>query len=220
MLKIWGRRNSQNVQKPMWLLGELGLAHAHVDAGGKFGVVDTAPFRAMNPNGKVPVIQDGALVLWESLAIVNYIAAKYGRDSSAGKFWSDDPAVRAPAEQWMYWAATTLQPAFINGIFMAYFRTPEAQRNRQQIENGVAMVGGLLELLDAQLAGKDYILGAQLSLADIAVGVNLYRYFEIDLPKPAIANVRAYYERLKARPAYREHVMVSFADMKGVAVAR
>jgi len=204
----------------MWLLGELGLAHAHVDAGGKFGMVDTAPFRAMNPNGKVPVIQDGELVLWESLAIVNYIAAKYGRDSSAGKFWSDDAAVRAPAEQWMYWAATSLQPAFINGIFMAYFRTPEAQRNRQQIENGVAMVGGLLELLDAQLAGKDYILGAQLSLADIAVGVNLYRYFGIDLPKPAIPNVRAYYERLKARPAYREHVMVSFADMKGVAVAR
>jgi len=220
MLKIWGRRNSQNVQKPMWLIGELGLAHEHVDAGGKFGVVDTPSFQAMNPNAKVPVIKDGALVLWESLAITNYIAAQYGRDSSAGVFWSDDAAERAPAVQWMYWAATSLQPAFLNGIFMAYFRTPEAKRNMQQVESGMAMVGGLMALLDAQLAGKKYVLGEQLSLADIAVGVNLYRYFEIDLPKPAIPNVTAYYERLQARPAYRQHVMVSFADMKGVPIAR
>src|SRR6185369_7921255 len=144
----------------------------------------------------------------------------YGRDSSAGVFWSDYAAERAPADQWMYWAATSLQPAFLNGIFMAYFRTPEAKRNMQQVESGMAMVGGLLQLLDAQLAGKKYVLGEQLSLADIAVGVNLYRYFEIDLPKPAIPNVTAYYERLQARPAYRQHVMVSFADMKGVPIAR
>ena len=56
MLKIWGRRNSFNVQKVMWLVGELGLAHEHIDAGGAFGGLDTPAFRAMNPHGRVPVI--------------------------------------------------------------------------------------------------------------------------------------------------------------------
>lgn len=220
MLKIWGRRNSQNVQKPMWLLGELGLAHEHVDAGGKFGVVDTPSFRAMNPNGKVPVIQDGELVLWESGAILRYLGAKYGRDSKAGNFWFDDAGKRALADQWMEWSSTSLQPAFLSGIFMAYWRTPEAQQNRQQIENGIQAVGGLMLLLDAQLAGKQFVLGDQLTLGDIHIGCNLYRYFEIDLPKPEIPNVRAYYKRLTERPAYRQHVMVSIADMRAVPVAR
>ncbi|MEO8559885.1 MAG: glutathione S-transferase [Rhodospirillales bacterium] len=220
MLKIWGRRNSQNVQKAMWLIGELELAHEHVDAGGKFGGLDTQEFRAMNPNGKVPVIKDGELVLWESLAILRYLAARYGRDNKAGRFWSDDAAQRAPADQWMDWSATSLQPAFINGIFMAYYRTPEALRNPQQVENGAQMVGGLMLMLDAQLAGKKYVLGDALSLADIPIACNLYRYFGIDVPKPKLPNVEAYYARLTERPAYRQHVMVSFADMKGVAVAR
>ena len=220
MLKIWGRRNSQNVQKPMWLIGELGLAHEHVNAGGKYGGLDTPEFVAMNPNSRVPVIKDGALVLWESQAILRYLAAQYGRDSAAGKFWSDNAAERAQADQWMDWSATTLQPAFLGGIFMPYFRTPEAQRNRQQIENGVETVGNLMLMLERQLQGKKYLLGDALTLADIPVACNFYRYFEIDLPKPRMPNVMAYYERLKARPAYRHHVMVSFQELRGVATAR
>jgi glutathione S-transferase len=211
MLKIWGRRNSQNVQKAMWLIGELALAHERVDAGGKFGGLDTPQFLALNPHGRVPVIQDGDTVVWESQAVLRYIAATYG----AGSFWHDSAAARAPVDGWMDWSATTLQPAVLSGIFMPYFRTPEAQHNRAAIERGVAMVGNLMLLLDRQLQRKDYVLGAALSLADIPIACNLYRYFEIDLPKPEIPNVRAYYRRLTARPAYAKHVMVSFADMKG-----
>ncbi len=217
MLKIWGRRNSQNVQKAMWLIGELGLAHEQVDAGGKFGGLDRPEFLALNPHGKVPVIQDGDTVVWESAAILRYIAATY----SAGKFWRETPQQRAPIDGWMDWSATTLQPAFLNGIFQGYFRTPEDQRNWTAINRAVENCAHLFGMLDEQLGdGRQFLLGDELTLADIPIACNFYRYFEIDVPKPALPNLTAYYERLKARPAYKQHVMVSFADLKGVAAAR
>jgi len=69
MLKVWGRRSSFNVQKVMWLVGELELPHEHIDAGGAFGGLDTPAFLAMNPHGRVPVIADGDAVVWESHTI-------------------------------------------------------------------------------------------------------------------------------------------------------
>ena len=77
MLKIYGRATSYNVQKVMWLVAELGLPHQRIDVGGKFGGLDTPEFLAMNPNGKIPVIDDGGVIVWESNAIVRYLAAKY-----------------------------------------------------------------------------------------------------------------------------------------------
>lgn len=105
MLKVWGRRSSFNVQKVMWLIGELGLEHQHIDAGGRSGGLDTSAFLAMNPHGRVPVIQDGDATVWESHAILRYLAARHG----AGHFWSGDPAVRAVVDGWMDWSQTSLQ---------------------------------------------------------------------------------------------------------------
>ncbi len=216
MLKIWGRRNSQNVQKAMWLIGELGLAHERVDVGGKFGGLETDEFRAMNPHGRIPVIKDGDTVVWESQAVLRYLAATY----SVGRFWPESPAGRAPIDGWMDWSQSTLQPAFLNGIFQGYFRTPEAQRNWPAINRAVENCGHLMLLLERQLENKMFLLGDELTLADIPIACNFYRYFEIDVPKPELPNVTAYYERLKARPAYAEHVMVSFEELRGVAAAR
>src|SRR5215475_5358833 len=94
MLKIWGRRSSFNVQKVMWLIGELELVHRHIDAGGRFGGLDDPAFLAMNPHGRVPVIADGDAVVWESHTILRFLAARYGRD----RFWSDEPSSRARVE--------------------------------------------------------------------------------------------------------------------------
>src|SRR5262245_62964304 len=113
MLKVWGRRSSFNVQKVMWLVGELGLPHAHIPAGGSFGGLDTPEFRAMNPHGRVPVIDDAGVVVWESHAVLRYLAARYGRP----RFWSDDPAARSHADRWMDWSQTRLQPDFLMGVF-------------------------------------------------------------------------------------------------------
>ena len=125
-LTIWGRRSAFNVQKVMWLVGELDIPHTHIDAGGDAGGLDTPDFRAMNPHGKVPVIRDvDGTVVWESHTILRYLAAVYGK----GAFLRETPAARAQDERWMDWSATAFQPAFLSGLFWGYYRTPEERRD-------------------------------------------------------------------------------------------
>ncbi len=210
MLTIWGRRNSFNVQKVMWLVGELGLEHWHIPLGGAFGGLDTPEFLALNPLGRIPVIDDEGTAVWESQAILRYLAARY----SDGRFWSNDPATRSHVDRWMDWSQSTLQPEFVNGVFLAYYRTPEAQRDWPAIRASVARCAEHYKLLERWLADKKFLLGDDLTLADIPAGTTLYRYFELDIERPSIPNVEAWYARLRERPAYREHVMVPFADLK------
>ena len=211
MLRVWGRRNSINVQKAMWAIGELDIAHVHIDAGGPFGGLDSDAFGAMNPNRRVPVIDDDGTVVWESHAIVRYLAARYG----TGTLWPDDAALRARSDMWMDWVTADLQPAFIGGVFWNFYRTPEEQRNWPAIRQGIARSAILFRMLDHQLEGKSFITGERLTIGDIATGAQLYRYFELEIDRPELPNVTAWYERLKARPAYRQHVMVPFTDLKG-----
>jgi glutathione S-transferase len=211
MLKIYGRRNSINVQKVLWAAAELGLAHEHVPAGGAFGGLDTEAFATLNPNRRVPVIDDDGAVVWESHAIVRYLAAKYG----AGALWPEDAGVRAQADQWCDWTLADLQPAFIGGVFWNFWRTPEAQRNWPAIRQGIARSTILFRLLDRHLEGRSFIAGDGFSFGDIPAGAQLYRYFELEIDRPALPQVEAWYERLKERAAYREHVMLPFDDLKG-----
>ncbi len=211
MLTVWGRRNSVNVQKVMWLVGELGLTYQHIPAGGPFGRLDEPNFRALNPHGRVPLIQDGDLAVWESHAILRYLAAQYGE----GRFWSADAAARSKIDGWMDWSQTTLQPDFLNGVFWGFYRTPEAQRDWPAIRKSLALCANHFTLLDSVLAKHPFLTGAELSLADIAAGSLLYRYFELDIERPPISNVEAWYQQLQQRAAFREHVMILFDEMRG-----
>jgi glutathione S-transferase len=211
MLKIWGRRSSFNVQKVLWLAGELGLDYEHVPAGGDLGGLDTPEFRALNPHGRIPVLQDDGLAVWESHAILRYLAARYGR----GRFWDDDPAVRAPVDGWMDWAQSALQPAFLGGVFWGYYRTPEAERDWPAIRSSLAATTALFRLLDGILSKTPFLAGEQLTLADVTAGTNLYRYFELEIERPPLPNVEAWYDRLRGRPAYRAYVMVPFDELRG-----
>lgn len=211
MLTIWGRRSAFNVQKVLWLTAELGLEHEHIEAGGSTGGLDEPEFVAMNPHRKVPVIRDGNAVIWESHTILRYLAARYGR----GSFWQDDPVQRALAERWMDWSQTALQPVFLNGIFWGFYRTPEAQRDTAAIAASLERCNGFMRQLDRQLEGRDYLLGDALSLADIPTGCSLFRYFNIEIERPTLPNLSAWYSRLTERPAYREHVMRPFDDLYG-----
>lgn len=175
MLKVWGRRSSFNVQKVMWLVDELGLAHEHIDAGGKFGGLDAPAFLAMNPHGKVPVIDDGGTVVWESHAILRYLAARHG----GTRWWPVDAAQRSLADRWMDWSATTLQPDFLMGVFWAFYRTPEAQRDLPAIRKKLAACASHFQLLDRVLADRRYLLGDELTLADIPAATALLSLIHI-----------------------------------------
>jgi len=211
MLKVWGRRSSFNVQKVMWLVGELGLEREHIDAGGSFGGLDTPDFLAMNPHGRVPVIREGDTTVWESHAILRYLAARHG----AGHFWSGDPAVRAPIDGWMDWSQTALQPDFLNGVFWGFYRTPEAKRNWPAINAALTRCAGDFAKLDRLLEGRPFLLGDVLTLADITAGTSLYRYFELEIERPDLPQVERWYRTLQQRPAYRAHVMIPFGELRG-----
>lgn len=160
MLTVWGRRSSFNLQKVMWLVGELGLEHRHIEAGGQFGGLDAPEFRAMNPHGRVPVIDDDGMIVWESHAILRYLAARHGRQW----FWSDDPGERSQVDRWMDWSQTALQPDFLMGVFWGFYRTPEAQRNWPAIRNKVNRCAQHFKLLDAMLAHRRFCAAIRLRL--------------------------------------------------------
>jgi glutathione S-transferase len=211
MLTIWGRRSSFNVQKVMWLVDELGLPHRHIEAGGSFGGLDAPEFRAMNPHGKVPVIDDGGTIVWESHAILRYLAARHGE----GGFWDGDPSVRSQWDRWMDWAQTMLQPDFLMGVFWGFYRTPEAQRDMPVVRKKIELCARHFTLLDRLLEQRAFLLGDRLTLADIPAGTALYRYYNIEIDRPKLANVERWYARLQDRPAYRQHVMVPFGELYG-----
>jgi len=211
MLKIWGRRSSFNVQKVLWFADELGLEYEHIPAGGSFGRRDETAFRALNPHGWVPVLQDGELAVWESHTILRYLAARHGQD----RFWSADPAARARIEGWMDWSQTALQPDFLMGVFWGFYRTPEDQRDWPAIRKSLARCARHFRLLDTILARQRYLVGNDFSLADIPAATSLYRYFELDIERPDVPNVATWYRRLQQRPAYRAHVMLAFDELRG-----
>ena len=211
MLTVWGRRSSFNLQKVMWLVGELGLEHRHIEAGGQFGGLDTPEFRAMNPHGRVPVIDDNGIIVWESHAILRYLAARSGQS----RFWSDHADERSQVDRWMDWSQTVLQPDFLTGVFWGFYRTPEPQRNWTAIGDKVTRCARHFQLLDKMLADRQFLCGNSLSLADIPAGTSLYRYFELEIERPFVPNVETWYRRLQDRLAYREHVMVPFGELCG-----
>ena len=210
MLKVWGRKTSVNVQKVMWTVAELSLAHERIDAGGPFGGLETVEYTKLNPNRLVPVIDDSGFLLWESNAIVRYLARTYGWGTLA----PSDEQQRALADQWMEWSNTTLYGDIIGTLFLGLVRTPAKDRSTEAISAAAKRAGEKLAILDAQLAGRQFILGDQLTMADIAVGAQMYRYFTLDIPRPPLAAVEAWYRRLTARKTYQDHVMVDYQAMK------
>jgi glutathione S-transferase len=210
MLKIWGRTNSLNVQKVMWTVGELGIAHERVDAGGKFGGLDQPGYLAMNPNSKIPTVEDNGVIVWESNACVRYLSARYGE----GVLWDPDPGVRADADKWMDWMQTALAPDFYD-LFWNVVRLPDARKNPEAAAEAAQRLRGHYAVVERQLGDKPFMVGERLSMADIVIGATLYRYYEMPIDHPGLGGIHAWYHRLKDRPAYRHHVMVSFEALRG-----
>jgi glutathione S-transferase len=200
MLRIWGRINSVNVKKALWAAEELGLKYERIDAGMKFGVVDTPEYRKLNPNGLVPTIEDDGFVVWESHAIVRYLAAKYG----AGTLWPVDPRTRADSDRWMDWAITL--GATFRTAFWGMVRTPPEKRDPKAIEESRQKTAELLKVADQWLVARAYVAGDRLTMGDIPLGCHVQLWFNAPIERPALPNLQAWYERLCARPAYAKVV--------------
>lgn len=202
MLKIWGRADSGNVQKVTWAAGELGLAFERADVGGPFGKLEEPAYRKLNPNSKVPTIEDDGFVLWESNAIVRYLALKHGK----GSLCPAELRVRADADRWMDWCTTTFLPQMVP-VFVGLVKTPPEKRDMKVIEAARVQWETLVAMLNDALAGRNYVAGADFSMGDIPLGVFVHRWFSIPMQRADMPNVAAWYARLRQRPAFIEHVV-------------
>ena len=199
MLKIWGRKNSVNVKKALWCLDELGLEFERISAGMEHGVVNTPEYRRMNPNGLVPTMDEDGYILWESHSIVRYLAAKYGK----GVLWPMDERSRGVSNQWMDWAFSfqgSVRDAFWNLI-----RTPADKRDARAVEASRVKSGEMAKILDAALADRMYVAG-QFSMGDIPIGCEVQRWMRLPMERPRLDNLEAWFERLCARTAFKQHV--------------
>jgi glutathione S-transferase len=198
-LKIWGRLSSINVQKVMFCVEELGLPYERIDAGLAYGIVDTPAYRTRNPNGLVPLIEDDGFLLWESNAIVRYLAGKH----AAGSMSPSDPRRRADADRWMDWQTTTLQPAMLDA-FRNLVRFPPEQRKASAVEPSRARTEACVAIMDAALAERPYIAGEQLTVGDIALGPAVHRWLNLPLERQARPHVERWYAGMLRRPGARQ----------------
>jgi len=199
MLTIWGRLNSHNVKKVAWLAEEIGLPYVRHDVGGAFGM--SAAYLANNPNALVPTIEDDGFVLWESNAILRYLAAKY-----APALWPADPAVRAIGDRWMDWQfgyADAQRDAFLHLVR----RTPKA-RDAAVIARSAEACAAQMVVLERYLAETPWLSGAAFGIGDIPMGVYAHTWFTLDIARPEVPHVRAWYARLVERPGFAAQVMI------------
>jgi len=213
MLRVWGRKTSSNVQALMWCIAELGLEHVRYDVGHRFGGTDTDEFKAMNPNRTVPVLQDGSNeTLWETGAILRYVASKYADE----EFWPRDVAARAQVDKWAEWSKISIAVGFTVPVFWAAVRTAPKDRDQAAIDGAVTALESKMRIAEQKLKASSFLAGDALTLADIQFGHLLFRYYDIDIKRCELPAVRAYYDRLTARPHYQNHVMISYDDLRVV----
>jgi glutathione S-transferase len=205
---VWGRNTSSNVMKVLWGLGELNLPFERIDVGGAFGKTDTAEYRAMNPTGLVPTLQEGDFTLWESNAILRYLGQVH---ASGGKLWPAQPQVRANIDRWM-----DAQQAVLNrpmgAVFWGLVRTPPDKRDLTAVAASIAETAKAWRMIEAGLGRHDFIAGADFTLCDIPWGVHAHRWFGMNylgLNRPDMPALRAWYDRLCQRPAYQQYVVAT-----------
>lgn len=198
MLKIYGRRTSINVRKVLWCCEELAIRHEREDLGSGFRSPAAEEFLTLNPNGLVPVIDDGGFVLWQSNSIIRYLATAYGDHT----LYSSDLRQHALIDQWIDWQATEFNDAW-RGAFMGLVRKAPAYQDRRIIDESIAQWTKMMKVLEDRLheAGA-YVGGESFTLADIPIGLSIHRWFSTPVPHVELPAVEAYYNRLRSRPGF------------------
>ena len=205
MLRVLGRASSVNVQKVMWLIDELGLEAERVDIGGKFAGDKTPDYLAKNPNGQIPTLEDGDFILWESHAIVRYIAEAYG----AEPWLPADAKTRGLANQWMDWYLANLHPPMTT-IYFQLVRATDETRDPAALDAAKAKAAKLWTMLDDHLADQPFVTGDTLNIGDIPCGCAAYRWHTLVPEGPKLHNLRAWWDRMNTRAPYQKNVMLPF----------
>lgn len=200
MLTIWGRLNSHNVKKVAWLADELAIPYVRHDVGGAFGTSEA--YRALNPNALIPTIEDGDVVLWESNAILRYLAARYGN----AELWPADPARRAAGDKWMDWQfsyADAQRDAFVNLV-----RRAAANCDADAVVKSAQRCAGMMAIVEAALTQTPWLSGQSFGVGDIPMGVYAHTWFTLPIERPRLPHVQAWYTSLNSRPGYASQVMI------------
>jgi glutathione S-transferase len=205
MLKIWGRAGSSNVMKVLWVCEELGIPHQRVDAGGAFGVTQEAAYLAMNPNAKVPTIEEpDGFSLFESNSICRYLVATRAPGHA---MYPADPKARARVERWMDWQLGHLGPPMTT-LFLGLIRTPEEKRDLKAIAAARDEAEWLWGMVDSAVAGSDFVTGPASTLADVVLGPQIHRWLSLPIARRPMPQLEAWYGRLRRRPGYMRHMAV------------
>ena len=212
-IRIWGRPTSTNTQRVLWTLAEAGLPYELTLASGTtgadgyvwqghapYGLVGTPDYRAMNPNGTIPTLDDGGFVIWESIAIVQYLARKYAPALLGG---SDEAFARA--FQWMAWTNHALEPT-MHTMIMHRERLPKEKRSEEAVEAARLDAVAKLAILDAQLARAGYVAGGAFSVGDIPAGIVVRRFLHFHLAHPRYPALEDWMARISRREGFRNHV--------------
>jgi len=201
LLQLLGKAPSINVRKVLWTCTELGLSVQREDWGSGYRDTQVPQFLALNPNGLVPVLVDGDIVLWESNTICRYLTGREGRDD----LLPAAPAARACVEQWMDWQATELNNAW-RYAFMALVRQSPLHQDPQALQASVAEWNRLMTLLDRQLERSGaFVAGPAFTLADIVLGLSANRWLMTPMDRPSLPAVDAWFARLDQREGFRQH---------------
>jgi len=211
MLTVYGRASSSNVQALVWGMEELGLDYTRRDYGETFAPLGTPEFLALHPHARIPVlVHDPHPPVFETGAILRYLASQFGDDT----FWPRDPVLRAQVDMWAEWAKRHVAEGFTGPVFWRVVRTPASRRDPNAIAAALDRLHTELQVAEEQLATHAHIAGADFTLADILFGHVLYRYFDIDIPRPDLPALMDYYEGLTRRPAYRHAVMLNYDALR------
>jgi glutathione S-transferase len=201
-IKVWGRFSSSNVKKVLWLADELKLEVERIDAGRQYGVVDTPAYKALNPNSRVPTIEDGDFVLWESNSIMRYLCMKYGGEA----FYPADPATRADIDRWLDWSLSIVVPVD-SPLFLGTVRTPPDKQDKAMIAANTERLGQIYAILDRRLEGRDYLV-KNFSIADLGLSIFVDRWLRNTFltGRPEQENLTAWIARIQPRPGFQKFV--------------
>ncbi|MDS7930555.1 glutathione S-transferase [Acinetobacter sp. V102_4] len=199
MLKILGRDNSINVRKVLWLCEELNLEYEREDWGRGVLSTQSPEFLQLNPNGQIPVVLDGDLVLWQSNSIIRYLANAYDKEHL---LYPTQAKERFFVDQWLDWQAIELNNSWTYTIMSLLRHSPDHQ-DPNLLQQGIDKWNRHMQILDQQLAKTQaYVAGSQFSLADIPIGLSVQRWKATPFDHPTLKHVDQYFELLNQRAGF------------------